>query len=54
MASWIEGFRLIGTLVVLGLVGIVIAVALIFEAPSNWPGARRVARMLKLDRGGSV
>ena len=40
MGSWIEVFRLVGTLIAMGLVISVVAVSLIFEAPRTWPRGR--------------
>ena len=40
MGSWIDIFRLFGTLVALGLIITVVAVSLIFEAPRTWPRGR--------------
>lgn len=37
MGIWLEVLRLGGTVVVLGLIGMVLAVSLIFEAAANWP-----------------
>ena len=37
MSIWLEVLRLGGTVVVLGLIGMVLAVSLIFEASANWP-----------------
>jgi hypothetical protein len=40
MGGWIEDFRLVGTVVALVMIGAVVAVSLIFEAPRTWPKPR--------------
>ena len=51
MGAWFEVFRWVGTLVVLGLIALVMVVALVFEAPRNWPRRERSADRSELDRG---